>query len=154
MSSRGLASAGAAGAWAVAAGEGEGDGVGSGPGRASSDPARAEGLAPSASAAASSQPSPGRPANVCFMVITASSLSTSLRLPDIRLLPRPHAAPGLVEEALVVALPHLLAGLRRQPREERRIHVVDLQVLRLLGEDHHVGPKNETVRVTVDDYRG
>src|SRR4030095_245949 len=132
MSRRAPASAGAA-AWAVA---GEGLGAGSGPVTVSA-PASA------ASARSATAAAPGS------IFVIASSFSPPLT--DVRLLPRPHLAARVVEQPLVVALAQLLAGLGRELREQRCVHVVDLQVLRLLGGSHLVGAEHAPVRVAVDE---
>ena len=136
--------------------------AGSGAGLPSLDAARATAGAASASEAASSQPTPHRRLPVSLVLFTASS-SSSCRLPRRRrvcpvhgrslhagLLPRPHFHPRRVEEPLVVARTQLLARLGRQLREERRVHVVDLQVLRLLGRRHLVRAEQEAVGIAVD----
>src|SRR5262245_23645154 len=138
MSRRGLASAVAPGSCVAAAddaGAGPASGAGPGAGAASGEPARASpGAAASSSAAAACRQAARTPATAPCVFLTIASLS-----PRVRLLPVPHLAAGLVEEALVVALAHPLAGLRSQPREQRCIHVVDLQVLGLLGGRDFVG---------------
>src|SRR5687767_7259719 len=89
----------------------------SGPTKAGSvSAARAKGAAASRSDAASSVAR-----RRVWFVITASSLSKST---GMGLFPGPYPAARLVEETLVVPLAHLFAGLRRQLREERRVHVV------------------------------
>src|SRR5262247_3766362 len=95
---------------------------GPGSGLAAGVCARADGAAASSNAA-SAPPAPRWPAGFVFFTFSSSL--------GVRLLPGPHLAARLVEEPLVVPLPHLPARLRRQLREERRVHVVDLQVLRL-----------------------
>ena len=87
-----------------------GAGAGPGSGSASAQP-RGRGSGPRLAITASSQRTTaiaaGRPS-----CLSHDLLLVILR---VRLLPLPHAAAGLVEEALVVALAHLLARLRRQP---------------------------------------
>src|SRR5262245_14617714 len=138
MSTRGFSSA--AGAVAcVAAGDALGLGVGSGTAGSVSDSARAKGATATRSDAASSPAWHPLRRRLWFVVITASSFCRSSAC--ICLLPGPDLAACLVEQTLVVALPHLLARLRRELREERRVHVVDLQVPRLLGGSDLVGPE-------------
>src|SRR6476661_5331323 len=68
----------------------------------------------------------------------------------VRRFPRAHTLTRLVEEPLVVADSKLPAGFGRELRKQRRIHVVDLEILRLLGRRDLVAAEQESIRMAVD----
>src|SRR5512134_3485972 len=129
------------------AGVGVGEGAGSGPGLPLEPARAAAGASARTSAATSGLLRRLQWRAVSLSILTASSFScippcartTRLRTSPssrVRRLPGPHPLTGAIEQPLVVALADPLARFRRQLREERRVHVVDLEVARLvLGRD-------------------
>src|SRR5262245_12065193 len=76
------------------------------------------------------------PRSIVFFTTSSSLARDSFR---VRFLPRAHLDAGGVEQPFVVPLAQLLARFGRELREERRVHVVDLQVFRLLRRRDLVG---------------
>src|ERR1051325_2726206 len=70
---------------------------------------------------------------------------------DVGSFPCADVPPGLVEEPREVPLAELLAGLRRQPREQRRVRVVDTEVVLLIRRRDFVGAEQKAIGVAVDE---
>src|SRR5262245_21424606 len=96
---------------------------------------------------------PATSARAKTVVVLICSPPSRLWLLDVRLFPVTDPEWGLVEQPLVVPHAKLLARLRGQLREEWLVHVVDLQVLGLIGRGDLVGAEQEAIGMAVDQVR-